>query len=125
MILDPRASFEIGIDLVGVEILTAADDHVLDPADNLDVVILIHYTQVAAVAPSVIVKSFLSRLAGYHRVALCQGHQDVGITEADAMDVSGISTVLGIEVLATHGSVLEIGASRSLPCVNFAINRAD
>ena len=40
------------LDLARVDVLAAADDHVLDPADDTHVAVLVHDRQVAAVHPS-------------------------------------------------------------------------
>src|SRR5512136_1997194 len=52
-IRDLRVGEEELLDLPRVDVLAAADDHVLDPAGDLAVTVLVHYRQVAGVKPAV------------------------------------------------------------------------
>src|SRR5581483_7371339 len=62
------------LDLPGVDVLPAPDDHVLDAADDVDVAVLVHGGQVAGVHPARPVDGLGGALrvvpvAGHHRVA--------------------------------------------------------
>ena len=70
---DRRMLVEDLFDLGGEKILTAADDHVLEPADDPAVASLIHRRQVTGTQPSVGAQR-LARLLGFVEVA---GHREV------------------------------------------------
>src|SRR5581483_10448543 len=67
------------LDLPGVDVLPAPDDHVLDAADDVDVAVLVHRGQVAGVHPAALVDG-LGRALGvvpvarHHGVAPGAGH---------------------------------------------------
>src|SRR5439155_11705778 len=50
-----------GFDLGGVDVLAAADDHVLQPADDLHVALGVHHRQIAGVHPAGLVDAALRR----------------------------------------------------------------
>ena len=56
---DDRAFGDVGVlverllDLGGIDVLAAGDDHVLDPVDDIDEAVLVHIAAVAGVQPAV------------------------------------------------------------------------
>src|SRR4029077_11820361 len=49
---DIRVAVQELFDLARIDVLAAADDHVLDPADDVDVTVRVHRGQVAGVHPA-------------------------------------------------------------------------
>src|SRR5215469_15167701 len=73
-VLDLRVGVQEFLDLAGIDVLTAADDHVLDPPDDVQVAGLVHHGQVAGVHPAGGVDGlgrlgWLVPVAEHHRVA--------------------------------------------------------
>src|ERR1700754_2307684 len=72
--LDLGVEFDDVFDLLGGDVLTTADDHVLDPADDRDVAVTIHPGHVAGVHPAGMIDDLGGGLrvvpvAAHHRVA--------------------------------------------------------
>ena len=57
-----RTSFQPVIDLVGIQILAAADDHILLSSNNANIPRFIHDAQITAVKPSVIIQGTVRNL---------------------------------------------------------------
>ena len=71
---DVRVGVEELLDLARVDVLAAADDHVLDPAGDVDVAVAVHHPEVAGVHPAGPVDRLggllrLVPVAEHHRVA--------------------------------------------------------
>src|SRR5262249_25489185 len=49
---DQLAAVERVLDLLGVDVLTAADDHVVDPADHVEFAVVVEPAQVAGAIPA-------------------------------------------------------------------------
>src|SRR5215467_3167674 len=75
-VADLRVGIEEFLDLTGIDVLTAANDHVLDTPNNIDIAINIHCRQVAGMHPVGLIDS-TSRLlriipvAQHNAIASC------------------------------------------------------
>src|SRR5436190_1854971 len=75
-VLDLRVAVEELLDLARIDVLAAADHHVLDPADDLHVPVLAHRRQIARVHPAGLIDRLrdlrrLVPIAEHHRVPTC------------------------------------------------------
>ena len=80
---DRGVSIETLLDLLGVDVLAAADDHVLDPVDDSQVAVLVDDPDVAGVQPSV-----PDHLGGLVRLAEIAAHH-VGAADHDLAALTG------------------------------------
>src|ERR1700704_5725950 len=48
--------------LAGIDVLAAADDHVLDPADDVAITLLIHHRQIAGMHPAALIDGLAAAL---------------------------------------------------------------
>ena len=98
-VLDRRMSVYELLDLLGVDVLAAADYHILETAGDSEVALLVVGCEVARVKPAVLVNGILGR----HRHLVVALHGVVALGAELAVDTTGtFQTGLGIHDLAAH-----------------------
>ena len=100
------------LDLARVDVLAAADDHVLDAADDVGVAVVVHHRQVAGVHPA----GAVDRLGGLGRLAPVAQHDRVAagaeLTRHTARhDLAGLG-VDDLDLQVRHHPADRAGAAR-------------
>src|SRR5580700_5079501 len=96
------------LDLARVDVLTAADHHVLDPADDADVTVLVHRREVAGVHPALLV----DRLGGALGVVPVSAHDHIPARE----ELAGLAALDGAAIIGTptHPDDLDLDVGADL-----------
>ena len=113
-VLDVGVGVEELLDLARVDVLPAADDHVLDPADDVAVAVLAHLGEVAGVHPAVGVDGLGGLLgvvpvAEHHRVAA--GAELAGLPALDGLAgdrVDDLDLDVGVDPPDRRRTTLEV-----------------
>ena len=64
MVSHTRTALQCIVDLVGIQVFPAPDDHILFSSDNADIALRVHNTEITAVKPAIVIQNTIRNIPG-------------------------------------------------------------